>query len=407
MRVMLLVTDLERGGTPLRIARLARGLRSAGVEVFVGCLAPPGPVSADLDSAGIPTFACHAADARDFAALNRLSQHVRRIRPDLIHSTLVHANVAARLVGLRHRIPVFSSTATIEVERRWHRFVERLTGRMDRGHIVNSVALAEHVAGAFWLPRKHVYIVPPSLEGPPRRVERCEARAALGIPGHEFVVAWTGRFDPVKRLELIIRCAEIMTVIPSRFLLVGDGPQRTAVEQALRLSNAGRTVHLLGWHDDVGPVLSAADAFLFPSLTEGMPSAILEAMACGLPIVASDIPVLRELSAGGERLVLASGDEPKDYAGTLMKLREDEDTRRALGERAAAWALEGLSARATVEAVLRVYRRVIRSPSKHTSFRASEATEECGPSAPAGPASVPDAGPTPAPTGGERQAQGE
>lgn len=359
MRVMLLVTDFQRGGTPLRIARLARGLQAAGVEVFAGCLAPPGPVSADLESAGVPTFACDAEDARDFLALKRLSQHVRRIQPDVIHATLMHANVAARLVGVVQRIPVVASTATIEVERSWHRAIERATAGIERAHIVNSRALAEHIIRAFGIARGRVHIVPPSVDAMPAFVEHSAARAALAIPEHEFVVAWVGRLDPVKRLDLLIRCAEIMTSVPSRFLLVGDGPQRDAIESSLRLSNAARIVHMLGWRNDVTAVLAAADAFLFPSLTEGMPNAVLEAMASGLPIVASDIPVLRELSGDGERFVLVSGDEPQDFAAALLTLRDDVAARHALGERAAAWARVNLDPQATVDATIHVYRHVL------------------------------------------------
>ena len=359
MRVMLLVTDHERGGTPLRLARLARALRDTGVEVFAGCLAPPGPVSAELAAGGVPTFACGAAGAHDWAALWRLAQHVQRIRPDLIHATLLHANVAARLVGLLHRVPVVTATATIEVERRWHAWAERLTGRMDRGHIVNSAALAGHVVRTFWLPWRHVHVVPPSLDLPLERPKRAAARAALGIPDHEFVVAWAGRFDPVKRLDLVVRCAEMMTAVPCRFLLAGDGPYRETLERILHLSAARQIVHLLGWCDDLRPVLSAADAFLFPSLTEGMPNAVLEAMAAGLPVVASHLPALRELPGGGQRLVLVGGDQPRAFADALLQLHSDEALRRAIGAQATAWAHQNLHPQATVRAVLRVYAQVL------------------------------------------------
>ena len=356
---MLLVTDLERGGTPLRLARLARGLHAAGVDVHAGCLAPPGPVSAELAAAGVPTFACDATCARDCAAIKRLAGHVRSIQPDLIHAFLTHANVAARLVGAYRRVPVLTSTATIEVERRWHRWVERLTGRLDRGHIVNSAALAEHVVREFWLPRRRVHVVPPSIEAPRGRTDRIAARAALGIPQHEFVILWVGRFDPVKRLDLVFKCAEILSTIPARFLLVGDGPSRPQVEQTLRLSSAGRSVHLLGWRDDVGLMASAADVFLLPSRTEGMPNAVLEAMMCGLPVVASDIPTLRELSGDGTRMLLVQYPDARAFSEALTTLYKDAEQRQTLGRRAAAWATEHLDPQATVSAILRIYRSVL------------------------------------------------
>jgi glycosyltransferase involved in cell wall biosynthesis len=359
MRLMLLVTDLQRGGTPLRIARIARGLHHLGVDVHVGCLAPPGPVGAELADDGVPTFACHAADARDFLALKRLSQHVRRLRPHLIHATLTHANVAARIVGRMQRIPIVSSTATIEVERYWHRALEQVTARLDRAHIVNSLALAEHVSRRFLIPRHRVRIVPPSIDPPAPSANRATLRRQLDIPPHEFVVAWVGRFDPVKRLDLLIRCAERLTTAPTRFLLVGDGPQRPTVEHWLRMSNAGRIAHLLGWRDNVPDILCAADAFLFPSLTEGMPNAVLEAMACGLPIVASDMPVLQDLAADGQRMLLVPGSQAARFADALSGLRADPVRARQLGRNAAAWARDNLDPRATIRALLRIYRGIL------------------------------------------------
>ncbi|MFH1747972.1 MAG: glycosyltransferase [Planctomycetota bacterium] len=359
MRVVLLVTDLERGGTPLRLARLARGLRGVGVDVHVGCLAPTGPVSADLATTGIPTFACQARNAYDWTALQRLSRHVERIRPDLIHATLTHANVAARLIGAYHRIPVLTSTATIEVERHWHRWAELLTARLDRGHIVNSITLAEHVVRSFRLPRQHVSIVPPCIEHPPLAADRARLRADFELPEHEFVVLWAGRFDPVKRLPLVLDCAEIMDT--TRFLLAGDGPERARITQALRLSSAARTTQLLGWRDDLPQLMAAADALLFPSRTEGMPNVVLQAMAAGLPIVASDIPTLRELAGANERMLLVAGDEPRPFADALIFLQHSHDYRHQLARRAAVWAAEHLNPARTLEAILRIYRRVLRA----------------------------------------------
>ena len=361
MKVMLLVTDLERGGTPGRIARMARGLHAESVEVHVGCLAVSGPISADLEQAAIATFSCDAAGPRDLSVLGRLGGHVGRIRPNLIHATLTHANLAARLMGLRHRIPVIGSTATIEVERRWHLMAERCTARLDRRHIVNSRAVAKHVQDAFRLPASRIDIVPPSIDTPFAPPDRDGARRAMGFAEHEFVVLWSGRFDPVKRLEIVVRCAEIMSDIPSRFLLAGDGAIRDEVERCIRLSSAASRVAVLGWRDDLPMLMAAADAFIFPSLTEGMPNAVLEAMAAGLPIVASDIPALRELAGDGQRMALVDSDQPVAYADALRHLAADSELRKNLGHRAEAWAKENLDPAVAVRAVIQIYRKLLRS----------------------------------------------
>ena len=95
-RVLLLVTDLQPGGTPLRIVRTARALGRFGFEAVVGCLAPPGPLTAILEQDRIATFASNAANRWDLTAAYRLAKHIGGINPDLIHSTLFHANIAAR-----------------------------------------------------------------------------------------------------------------------------------------------------------------------------------------------------------------------------------------------------------------------------------------------------------------------
>jgi glycosyltransferase involved in cell wall biosynthesis len=359
MRVVLLVTDLERGGTPLRLARLARGLKRLGVEVHVGCLASAGPVGAELESDAVPTFACNARGPRDLFALRRLASHLLRIQPDLVHATLTHANVAARLVGDWLRIPVVTSTATIEVERRWHLTVERCTAALDRGHIVNSRALADHVATNFAVPRERIYVVPPSIDPVPARIDRSRAREQFGLPTDAFVVLWAGRFDPVKRLDIAIRCAELLARQGCHLLLAGDGPTREQIEMLVRASPASPSIHLLGWQRDLAPALSAADAFLFPSLTEGMPNAVLQAMAFGLPVVGSHIAALRELAGDEERILLVAEGDEHGFAAGLLRLYEEPELRRELGHRAADWARLRFDLRRTVQATRDVYEHVL------------------------------------------------
>jgi glycosyltransferase involved in cell wall biosynthesis len=372
MRVLLLVTDLERGGTPLRLARLAGGLRDAGLEVYVGCLARPGPVSQRLDAVGIPNFGCGARGVRDVGALWRLARHVRRIRPDLIHSTLTHANVAARIVGRLCRVPVVTSTATIEIERRWHATAERATRPLDRGHIVNSQAVAEHVRRAFHYPSDRIFVVPPSIglagglaapeaggrQQPVDTVDRAAVRRQLGIGKDEFAVLWAGRLDPVKRIDMVLECAERLRAEPFRFLIAGEGPERRKVEQALRRRDAGR-VQWLGWRDDLDAVMTGADVLLFPSLTEGMPNVVLQAMASGLPVIGSNIPALRELSGDERRLRLVRQADAGAFVAAIRSLRDDPQQCRELADRAASWAVANLDPQQTISAVIRAYETVL------------------------------------------------
>jgi glycosyltransferase involved in cell wall biosynthesis len=317
MRVVLLVTDLQPGGTPLRVARIARGLQARGVRVHVASLSPPGPVTYELMDEQIPTYACNAFGPTDLSAVARLAKFVRQVRCRVLHASLFHANIAARLAALPSGARVLTSTVTIEVERPWHLWLERLTARWDDGHIVNSRTLADHVVRQFRRPRSRVHIVPPLINAPRDLPDRAAARERFNLAPHERAVLWFGRLDPVKRVDLVIQTAEAMTGQPTHFWIVGDGPERANLEQLLRLSSAQRNTTLFGWQGDLRPYLAAADALLFPSLTEGLPNAVLEARAAGLPVVGSDIAPLRELAASDPAITLVSDPTPKRLADAL------------------------------------------------------------------------------------------
>lgn len=361
MRIVLLVTDLQPGGTPLRIAAIARGLRDAGDEVTVGCLAGRGAVSDELERDGITTFACGARRPWHLGAIWRLRSQLRRIRPDIVHSTLLHANVAARLVCDWLRIPLLTSTATIEVERKWHLRLERWTAGWDAGHIVNGPSLAEHVIREFGRPRERVFVVPPFLDRVPTRMDRADARKQLGLPPDAPVVGWFGRFDPVKRLDLILDCAIELRDTDIHFVLAGDGPLRPAIEARVGRDHLADRVHLPGWLPDPGVLLSAADVMVFPSLTEGLPNAVLQSMWAGVPVLASDIPAHRDLSGTECRLSLVTMNGPAQWAAEIRgRVGGACDGRTLQGTAAAkAWAA-GLTRNRTVVAQRACYASLLR-----------------------------------------------
>ncbi len=365
MRVALLITDLERGGAPLRIARLARGLRDAGQEVGVGCLAPLGPVGRDLRADGFDVFAAGAESVFSTGVFRRLERALRERKPEIIHSTLVHANFAARVIGRRLKIPVITSTATIEVERRWHVWLERWTRGWDCGHLVNSAALAAHVVAAFRRDPARVFVAPPSVErrAPPARRA---ARQALELPADAFVVAWAGRLDPVKRVDVLMDAFDSFVGAArggaARLLIAGDGPDAARIAARKAQSPYAERIALLGWRDDLDALFAAADCVACPSRTEGMPNVVLEAMAVGAPVIAPPLPVMRELAGPDDarRLWLTPDDSVAALAAALGAIHAAPADARAVGDRAAEWVAAELSVEKTTAATLAAYAMCVR-----------------------------------------------
>jgi glycosyltransferase involved in cell wall biosynthesis len=358
VRIVLLVTDLEPGGTPLRVARYARGLRERGVVVSIGCLAKVGAVGRALFHDGFDVFGCDAKSARDLWAISRLSEQIRIRHPRLIHSALTHANVCARIVGRWRQIPVIGSTATIEVERRWHLRLERATAWMESAHVVNSRAVAQHVHRSFGLPQHRIELIPPFLDPAPLPATRAAARDALGIDDSTYLVAWMGRFDVVKRVDALVDAMKFVSDERVQLLLIGDGPQRESIDRQIRHRGLAGRVRITGWLDNPRNTLPAADLFCFPSRTEGLPNSILEAFLCRVPVLASDITAIRELSPDSSRIAFLTEADPRHIAHQIETIRSDTAAAISRSDAAYRFVTEELGPDRSIDALMQLYRRV-------------------------------------------------
>ncbi|MFH1417866.1 MAG: glycosyltransferase [Planctomycetota bacterium] len=336
---MMLSTDLRRGGLPNRLVRLAIHLRGAGVEPIVGCLAERGPLCDELESAGIETFACGARGPFDVSVLLALARHVRRFNPDLIHSSLFHANLAARLVGRLDRPrPLVTSTVTIEIERRWHRVLESLTCGGSDLHVANSAAVAVHLCEDLCFPPDRVVVIPNGISL--REIDAVPPveRADHGIEDDVPLVVWAGRMDPVKNLTFLVDVIDRIHLHRSvKVVLLGDGPERARMEKRIADRCLGSVITMSGWSDNVIGWLKAADVLVFPSLTEGSPNVVIEAMSCRCAVVAADIPACRGLIDDGVTGLLCDPREPEEWVNAVMRILDTRDSVSAVVSAARQW----------------------------------------------------------------------
>jgi glycosyltransferase involved in cell wall biosynthesis len=168
---------------------------------------------------------------------------------------------------------------------------------------------------------------------PPRRVHRDQVRAELGCRPDEFVVIQVARLDYLKDHQTALRTLDrlVESVPAARLLLVGDGPERTAIEAEINCHQLWSNVSLLGTRHDVPRLLAAADVLLLTSISEGIPLTLLEAMAAGLPVVATRVGGVAEVVVDGETGLLAASGDDAALAAALRQLAQEPGLRQRLG----------------------------------------------------------------------------
>ena len=364
--IMYVITDLEVGGVPLHLHRLAPAMRDRGYSPSVVSLAPPGPVSRMLQKDGIPVDSCHACCGWDFRVVPRLARLIGSRRPDIVHALLFHANVAARFAAPRGGIPVsrlLCEIQTVEVERKWHLTVDRWTQSRCHLTIGNSPSVIEHLATQGGMDRQRLRLVRGGID-PTRIISAASLdHSALGIDEKTPIVFWSGRLDPVKGLDHLVNAFRLLSADNHAVLLLaGDGEmKKTILEHIDRLGLADRVL-LLGTRNDVPSLLKSADLYVLPSRTEGLPNALLEAMVAGCPIVTTDVPGCRDLIRHEETGLLVPCGDVAALAAAMHRLLDDRDMALRLGRRAAEEVIDKWHIDSTYEAYAALYEETLAGP---------------------------------------------
>ncbi len=358
-RILYVITDLEVGGVPLHLCRLATSMHELGHVVRVVSLSPLGPVSEMMAQAGVEVGCCDARSAAGIGALLRLRREIVQFQPEIIHSFLFHANIACRLTAplagvTRDRL--ICEIQTVEIERRWHLTVDRWTHRLCRMEIGNSQSVVDHLHHEAGLPESWLLLVRGGVDLERFDQARPIRKSELGVDGQDSLLVWVGRLDPVKGLEDLLRA---LAIIQQRFsaqlVLVGDGPERSRLEQLITELDLADRVSFVGVREDVPEILKACDVFVFPSHTEGMPNALLEAMAASCAIVCTNVPGNRDLITDGRTGLTVPARNPNALADSVMKLLASRDLSDRLGAAASAVARESYDNRSVTARYLEIY----------------------------------------------------
>ena len=308
IEVMHVITSLDVGGAETMLARLVVGDTAGSISHSVVSLKPGGTLRARVEDAGVPARDVAIGRRRGaFVGLGRLAAIMRAARPAVVHSWLYHADLMATLAlalsGRRRATRLVWGVRCSDMD--MHRYARStrlilkllpsLSSRTDLVLCNSNAGRTVHERLGYRPPRWRV--VPNGVDVDrfrPRPGERAGIRAELGLYDGSFVVGMCARVDPMKDHDNFVKAAALFaeTAPEARFVLVGAGTDEpgSALNRAIAVSGiAGRFVRL-GQRQDIDRVCAALDvATLSSAFGEGFPNVLAEAMACGVPCVATDV----------------------------------------------------------------------------------------------------------------------
>lgn len=350
MRVLYIIDSLMGGGAEVSLAHMAPGYRDRGMDLHVAFLKERFGVAERLRSAGATLHPTELDQSRprQWLALVRL---IADLQPDIVHTTLWESDVLGRMAAAVQRRPVVGTFANSNysdaqlddpsVNRsklRAAQLVDLLTARLVvRFHAV-SEQVAEDMSERMRIARRRITVVPRARDrdelGEPSAARRAAVRAEMGIPDDRRVVLAIGRQEYQKGLDVLVDAAAILNEESDVCVLVAGRPGRASddLTQQVSARNLDEVVCFLGTRTDVPDLIVAADAVAVPSRIEGMPGAVLEAMALERPVVASDLPMVVE-AIGPDAAALVPVGDPHALAAALDGALRSPDENRTQAAR--------------------------------------------------------------------------
>jgi glycosyltransferase involved in cell wall biosynthesis len=361
----VLIDSLDLGGAEGLIADFAVGAREAGVELSVAYLGGDGAAAARLREVGIEPVEVPVASLLGRAGRRAVREHVAEANPDLLHTHLTHADVLGGLAARSLGIPAVS---TLHVA--WwggdprERLRFRIAAGVRRRCAARVIAVSRAARDAYlakrWDRPEHVVTVHNGITDGSRPGAGTSVRRELDIPPSDLVLGmvsvlrgWKGHEIAAGALERLVgRFPDL------RLLIVGDGPRRNEIEA--QTAALGDRVTFAGYRSDVTAVLDAVDVLVHPSTYDAFPTTLLEAMAAGVPAIATRVGGIPEAVVDGEtgRLIEAPP-TIEALVAALTPMLEDAALRRRMGAQARRRYESQFSVGRWLERLLPVYEQAV------------------------------------------------
>ena len=347
INILYLFVHLGYGGAEVGLLTTLKSLDRSRFDATVVSIEKRGSIGEEIERLGFRVI-CLGAKARlyNIPLVFRMTKILKCIGPDILHTSLFYANFFGRLAALfaRPGAIVTEERSTYTEKRFYHILFDRLFAGMTDRIIVCSKSVLDFTAKQEGINEQKFYLIYNAVDQERFDIkeDREDLRAGYNLSGDDFVIGTAGSLIPKKGHAFLIEAvAKITSQIPHiRLLVIGGGPLRTGLEKMAALYGISDNVKFLGSRMDMAGLMKAMDVFVLPSLQEGFPRALIEAMYTGLPVIASNISGIPEVVSDGVNGFLTPAGDAGAIAERLSSLHKDARLRKRLGA----------SARKTIEA---------------------------------------------------------
>jgi len=349
-KVLHLVTRLDLGGAQQNTLHTVRHLDRSKFDAVLAC-GPGGMLdeeAADLRVVVVESLRRDISPLHDLLALLELTKTLLAEQPAILHTHSSKAGILGRLAAALAGVPrVVHTYHGFGFHERQPAFVksfyvllEKLCARFTDSMVFVSKANIDYAAAHGIVDPKDAVLIRSGvrLSGLPASVDAAKLKMSAGIGMHKLLVVSVGNLKPQKNAaDFVSAAATVLAEVPeARFVFIGDGPDRGALEARAFAKGLEGKVLFLGWRRDAAQWLAAADVFVMTSLWEGLPRALVEAMKSGKPPVCYATDGVTDLIEDGVNGCLVEPGDHGALASRVSSLLKDEPRRKALGAAAAA-----------------------------------------------------------------------
>jgi len=339
INVLQLVEGLSYGGAEDKLVELINHMDSSRFNTIMCSLGLGDDIHDKVLKSGIQLVMMPRKSRFDMGLLLRLKKLMQENEIDIVMTTLFYADVMGAIAGRMAGVKAVFSWETISapewlIKRRlWpYQFAMRYCTKV----VSVSKATAKFLIEERGVPAEKVMIIPYGVNLRHYVVGDGNAvRQRLGLNGKDFIVGMVARLHPQKGHQYLFEAAKpIVAQYPHvKFLIVGDGEIRKELEESVQRMNLSSNVKFLGHRTDVNDLLTAFDVFTLPSLFEGLPNVVLEAMSVGKPVIATSVDGTVEAVVHGETGLLVPPKDPEKLKDAFIQIIENREQARNMGKK--------------------------------------------------------------------------